>query len=137
MPAQSSDLSRVDPCICHANVKTFDCRAGALEVIFACLQAKEGLDEMSAVSVRSTYAFNLFHTKLSDWILDSGTLYSRILCDYEAGVHQVFSHPAMVLTCTVRCVTTCFCLMATGPGSPAAALPREGWRRLFRGVSAF
>lgn len=74
MPAQSSDLSRVDPCICHANFKTFDCRVGALEVIFACLQAKEGLDEMSEVSVRSTYMFKLFRTKLSDWILASGTL---------------------------------------------------------------
>lgn len=31
------------------------------------------------------------------------------------------SHPAKVLTCTVRCVTTCFCLMAAELGSAAAA----------------
>lgn len=102
IPAQSSDLSRVDLCVGRVNLKT-NCQIVILSV----------------------------------WLLNIRSAVVPLVTTGRCASGDL-SHPAKVLTCTVRCVTTCFCLMAAGLGSPeASSLSREGWRRLFRGVSAF
>lgn len=120
-------MSHVDLCICRVKVKTIDCCVRSLDVIFAYLQVKEGHSKMSQVCLPvQPISLQTVRLYLCFWQCDPSMSYINTVVHFEATCWSAsgdVSHTAKVLTCTARCVTTCFCLMAAGLGAKGRVEP--------------